>query len=149
MSEEIKNKIKSKRGATIKPSNLAKILSLEKALSVSKNQKYYNFNVIGCDTLIHLDNKIFDKAKSIKEAKLKIKLLSGKTHKIVSGLTICKRGVKIWQCSTTTNVKIKKLMEGVGFVKEGVVRKIMETNNQYKDAAIYGMLKEECRWINN
>ena len=107
--EEIKNKIKSNRKKTIKPSNLAKILSLEKALSVSKKEKYYDFNVIGCDTLIYLNNKVFDKAKSIKEARLKIKLLSGKTHKIVSGLTICKRGVKIWQCSTTTSVKIKKL----------------------------------------
>ena len=52
---------------------------------------------------------IFDKAKSFEEARSKLKQLSGKDHKIVSGLTICKNGKKIWQCSETTNVKIKKL----------------------------------------
>jgi len=52
------------------------------------------------------------------------------------------------QCDND-NDKIKKLMEGVGFKKEGVVRQVMETDTSavYKDAAIYGMLKEECRWI--
>ena len=39
----------------------------------------------------------------------KIIKLSGKTHKIVSGLTICKKGKKVWQTSETTSVKIRKL----------------------------------------
>ena len=104
--EKIKNKIKMKK---TKPSLVAKKLSYEKAKSISKTKKYFDDYVIGCDTLIYLDNKIFDKAKNLKEAKKKIKTLSGKTHKIVSGLTICKNGRKIWQCSSTTEVKVRKL----------------------------------------
>ena len=53
-------------------------------------KKYFNYNVIGCDTLIYLENKIFDKAKNKKEAVLKIKKLSGKKHKIISSLTLSK-----------------------------------------------------------
>ena len=40
---------------------------------------------------------------------IKIKQLSGKKHKIISGLTICKNGKKIWSCVVTTQVKIRKL----------------------------------------
>ena len=35
--------------------------------------------------------------------------MSGKKHKIVSGLTICRKGKRIWQCSSTTVVKIRKI----------------------------------------
>ena len=99
--EQIKKKIKR----TKTPSTIAKILSYEKAKSISKLEKYANRYVIGCDTLINLNNKIFDKAKNLNEAKFKIKQLSGKKHKIISGVTIC----KIWSCVVTTQVKIRKL----------------------------------------
>jgi RimJ/RimL family protein N-acetyltransferase len=45
------------------------------------------------------------------------------------------------------NKKIHKLLTSVGFKKEGVVRNIIPTDNGYKDAAIFGMLKEECKWV--
>lgn len=41
----------------------------------------------------------------------------------------------------------EKLLAGVGFVKEGVVRRTMKVNGEWIDAALYGMLKEECRWV--
>ena len=103
--EKIKKKISKKN----KPKEIAMILSFEKAKSVSLISKYSNCYIIGCDTLVYFGNKIFDKAKNLKDAKKKIGYLSGKEHKIVSGLTICKGGKKIWACSTTTKVKIKKL----------------------------------------
>ncbi len=102
-------KLKKNINKSTKPSNITKFLSFEKAKSISQTKKYFDHYVIGCDTLIYLENKVFNKARNIKEANLKIRKLSGKTHKIVSGLTICKNGRAIWQCSETTNVKIKKL----------------------------------------
>tara|TARA_R110000803_G_scaffold22601_3_gene56065 strand:+ start:1544 stop:1969 length:426 start_codon:yes stop_codon:yes gene_type:complete len=41
----------------------------------------------------------------------------------------------------------EKLLSRTGFVKEGVVRKFFRTGSGVKDAALYGMLKEECRWV--
>lgn len=41
----------------------------------------------------------------------------------------------------------ERLLAGVGFVKEGVVRKTMKVKGKYIDAALYGILKEECRWV--
>ena len=103
--EEIKKKIVKEN----KPKEIAMILSYEKAKSISLTKRYSKHHIIGCDTIIYLGNKIFDKAKNLKDAKKKIHYLSGKEHKIVSGLTICKGGKKIWACSVTTKVRIKKL----------------------------------------
>jgi len=106
LCDEEKIKIQIRR---MKPAEVAKRLSLEKAKSISKTKKYFNKTVIGCDTLIHLNNRIFDKAKNLNEARQKLLALSGKYHNIVSGLTICTGGVKTWQCSVTSAVKIRKI----------------------------------------
>ena len=46
-----------------------------------------------------------------------------------------------------SNERIKKLIEGVGFEKEGLMRNAMQIDDTYVDAAVYGMLKENCRWV--
>lgn len=102
--KKIKDSLKNKH-----PVMVAKRLSYEKAKSVSLNKKFNKKKIIGCDTLIYLDKKIFDKAKNIKEASTKLRALSGKKHKIVTGMTICYDGKKIWQCSSTTEVMVRKL----------------------------------------
>ena len=96
---------------TKSPEIIAKRLSFEKAKSVSEKKIYSKKHVIGCDTIIYLNGKIFDKAKNIDEAKNKIRSLSGKKHKIISGLTICVNGYKKWQCSSSTEVKVRNLTD--------------------------------------
>ena len=103
--EKIKRQIRKKKN----PVFLAKKLSYEKAKSVSLKKKYFYHTIIGCDTLIYIGDKIFDKAKNISDAKKKLTILSGKKHNIVSGVTIFRKGKKIYQFSQTTQVKIKKL----------------------------------------
>ena len=103
--EKIKKQITEKK----KPAFIAKKLSYEKAKSISIKKKYFYHTVIGCDTIIYIGDQIFDKAKNISEAKKKLVILSGKKHKIVSGVTIFNKGKKIYQFSETTQVKIRKL----------------------------------------
>ena len=103
--EDIKKNVDRK----IKPELFAKKLSYEKARSISKKKKYANKIVLGCDTVIYHNGKILDKVNSIEMAKKKIKSLSGKTHIIVSGLTVCINGSKVWESHERTHVKIRKL----------------------------------------
>ena len=105
---KIKLKIKQKYS---NPQVFVKKLSFEKSLSISKLKKYKNNYVIGCDTIVYFDNKIFDKAKNMKEAYKKIEKLSGKQHKIISGTTICLGGRKIWQCSETSLISMRRLSD--------------------------------------
>ena len=103
--EDIKKTINRKT----KPEIFAKKLSYEKAKSVSKLKQHTNKIVLGCDTVIYHNGKILDKVSSVEKAKKKIKSLSGKTHIIVSGLTICINGFKVWEDYEKTHVKIRKL----------------------------------------
>ena len=93
--EIIKKKLKNKFG---RPRDVAKKLSYEKARSISIINKYSSLEVIGCDTIIFLNGTIYVKAKTLKQ-------------KIISGLTVCKNGKTVWQSSSTTEVKIRKLSE--------------------------------------
>ncbi|MDC3131741.1 Maf family protein [Pelagibacteraceae bacterium] len=103
--EKIKKQIRKEKT----PAFIAKKLSYEKAKSISLKKKYFYHTVIGCDTLIYIGDKIFDKAKNINEAKKKLANLSGKKHNIVSGVTIFRKGKKIYQFSETTQIKIRLL----------------------------------------
>ncbi len=101
--------IKQTINRNTKPEIFAKKLSYEKARSVSVKKLYANKIVLGCDTVIYHNGKILDKVNSIEKAQKKIKSLSGKTHLIVSGLTICLNGSKVWENYEKTYVKIRKL----------------------------------------
>jgi RimJ/RimL family protein N-acetyltransferase len=46
-----------------------------------------------------------------------------------------------------SNERIKKLIEGVGFEQEGLMKNAMQIDDTYVDAAVYGMLKENCKWV--
>ena len=106
--EEIKKQILNLKN---KPTYYVKRLSYEKAKSVSILKKYKNDLVIGCDTIVVLNNKVFDKAKNFDQARDKIKKLSGKQHFIITGVTIFLDQKKIWSCSQKTKVVFRKLSD--------------------------------------
>ena len=43
--------------------------------------------------------------------------------------------------------RVERLLAGVGFKKEGVVRESVNVKGKWVDAAVYGILKGECRWV--
>ena len=45
-----------------------------------------------------------------------------------------------------SNTRSRKVVEGLGWVYEGTVRKYYSDTD---DAYIYGMLREECRWLDS
>ena len=79
----------------LKPEELAKTLSYNKASNVAKNQKGI---IIGSDTFISLGNEVLGKPHTPKKAKQMLRKLSGKTHNILTGLTVI---------NTETNKKIR------------------------------------------
>ena len=91
----------------------AKKISLElarlKAFSISKKTK--NKIIVGSDTIILINKKILNKAKNLKEAKKKIKLMAGKNHSIYSSASVFYNKKEIWNKTQKTTVKIRKLTE--------------------------------------
>ena len=69
-----------------KPSEYVKELSLRKALAVSK--RHSSDIVIGADTIVSCDGSILGKPKDTDDAYRMLKMLSGRTHSVYTGVTI-------------------------------------------------------------
>ncbi|MEZ4751439.1 MAG: Maf family protein [Bdellovibrionota bacterium] len=67
--------------------------------------------VIGADTVVSLDGQLLGKPKNPEEVVSHLRTLSGKTHEVVTGLALLKRGEKPLLEATTTAVRFKKLTE--------------------------------------
>ncbi len=76
----------------LRPRELAKKLSLEKAKIVFENHK--NSIIIAADTFVVCDGKILGKPKNKRDAKEMLLLLSGKSHLIITGFTIMSSDLK-------------------------------------------------------
>lgn len=104
-------------------------LAIKKASSVAK--KFPLDIVIGSDTSVIIDNTILGKPKDRADAKRMLNLLSGKTHKVITGCAIFKDGKSI-SFSETTLVKFHSLAEEE-------IENYLDTN-EYKDkAGAYGI----------
>lgn len=104
-NEDLIKKNLIKKNINIK--SLPKILAKEKALSISKKRP--KDMVVGSDTVIIFQNKIINKAKNLDEAKIKLKKLSGKKHKITSCVSVCYKNKQIWSKQQTSTITMKKL----------------------------------------
>jgi len=62
-------------------------LALDKALNVSSKINFPAI-IIGSDTVVVIDNKILGKPKDENEAFIMLRMLSGKTHQVVSAIAI-------------------------------------------------------------
>ena len=89
--------------------NIPEYLAKEKALSVSRKKP--NKLVVGSDTVIIFQKKVISKAKNLKEAKTKLKQLSGKKHQIISCVSVCYKNKQIWSKKQQTTVTLKKLSD--------------------------------------
>lgn len=90
------------------PFENVKALGLKKA-SVNKNEDYGSI-LIGCDTIVVLDGKIYGKPKDEKDAYDMLKKLSGKKHQVMSGLAVIYKE-KVYNLTEVSDVYFKNLSD--------------------------------------
>lgn len=91
------------------PKELVEELSKQKAQKVFQG-KSENTIVLGSDTTVALDNKIYNKPANLEEAHLFLEELSAKTHLVLSGVAII--GKEIEEVfSVITRVRFKQLSQ--------------------------------------
>ena len=86
--------------------------SLASAKAVSVARLWPKAWVIAADTIVVLDNRILGKPADRDQARLMLQQLSGKTHRVLTGISLCCRSKKC--CSTravTTEVTFKVLSD--------------------------------------
>lgn len=87
------------------PLHIAQELARQKAVFIS--QKYPDQLVIGSDQVLVFENKIFSKSNSPEEAKNKLLSFKGKTHHLISAISVCKNAKEIWNYSDEAFLFVK------------------------------------------
>ena len=83
-----------KAGFAGDPGALALTLAEQKALAVSRRQAGL---VLGADQVLDMDGALFDKARSLPEARAKLEALRGRTHWLRGGLAAAEGGEIVWR----------------------------------------------------
>tara|TARA_B100000287_G_scaffold380049_1_gene383529 strand:- start:1959 stop:2555 length:597 start_codon:yes stop_codon:yes gene_type:complete len=92
----------------LRPKYLAEYLSRKKAVKVSKTNK--NKIIVGADTVVYLDNVIYGKPVDRNENYKMLKSLSGRTHNVVTGVSIIHKNKGIEKTfSQITKVSVRKI----------------------------------------
>ncbi len=77
------------------PREIADALAELKAVKASRNRP--GALVIGADQTLDLDGKLFDKVETMQEARERLQLLRGKSHKLHSAVVVARDGQAIWR----------------------------------------------------
>jgi septum formation protein len=120
------------------PNEIAKTNAHRKALAVAKNHP--KALVIGSDTVVALASKTFAKPKDLQEAAGFLKKLSGKTHQVITGVSLlCLEPFKVKLFSETTHVGFQKL-------NDQNIREYLSMINPLDKAGGYA-IQEHGEWI--
>ena len=104
--DEIKQSMKANNATCV---SIAKSLAEHKANRISS--KFSNYFVLGADQVLDLEENCISKPKNDKEAKIIIKQLNGKIHKLHSAVCVSKNGSMVWHYHETSSLKMKELSD--------------------------------------
>ncbi|MCR9137852.1 MAG: Maf-like protein [Alphaproteobacteria bacterium] len=100
-------------GKSEHPRTLARRLSREKAEAAVKvlkgNPAWPNRYVLAADTVVAIGRRILDKAEMANEASSALNLLSGRTHRVYTGICVVTPNNRIRQKLVETRVRFKRL----------------------------------------
>lgn len=91
------------------PIALAEILATLKGRAVSNNN--YGAYVLSADTVVEVDGISLGKPKDFEESKEMLKILSGKAHNVITGVSLTKDGLLLDSFSEITKVYFKDLTD--------------------------------------
>ena len=90
------------------PAQLVEQLAIGKCLAVAK--QHPDAVVIGCDTVVDVDGAVFGKPHDAEDAKRMLRALSGREHRVHTGVCIC-RGRRAAATVETTVVHFSPIAE--------------------------------------
>ena len=92
-----------------KPLPYAKRIALKKAKHVAGlNPRQH---ILACDTVICVGNRIIHKSQNEDEQRQVMRLLSGRTHKVISSVCLIDKAGKTHQRTVMTRITMKRLSE--------------------------------------
>ena len=91
------------------PDQIAAALGRAKALAVSNTLP--DAFVIGADQVLVHDDNLFDKPRSLDEAKIHLKTLRGDTHRLVSAVSVAREGSEVWSVIRQADLTMREFTD--------------------------------------
>ncbi|MEP6342721.1 MAG: Maf family protein [Maricaulaceae bacterium] len=90
------------------PRDIADALAEAKAIKVSRDKEGL---VIGADQIMVMDNLIYDKPKTMAEARARLLSMRGKPHYLIGAVVICDAGQAVWRHASKTTLHVRDFSE--------------------------------------
>ena len=86
-------------------------IQLSEIKAIKPSMKYFEDFVIGADQVLDFNGSLINKAAHLQEAKKQLLELKGKTHKLITAITIAKNGVVVWKHHDVAKITMRELSE--------------------------------------
>lgn len=117
-------------------SEVVKALALDKAKEVAALPSSLGAAVLGADTVVSLDGKIFGKPKDEKEAFKMLSALSGRTHEVFTGVCLlCPAG----EAEERTELRCARTLVEFQALSEAFIRAYIASGAPMDKAGAYGI----------
>ncbi|PHS25061.1 MAG: septum formation protein Maf [Robiginitomaculum sp.] len=93
---------------SLNANEMSALLAKEKALQVSSHDDRL---ILGADQILEFQNRQYDKAGTLKEAKVRLQTLSGKTHDLVGAMVLAQKGSVVWKHQSRAHMHMRSLSE--------------------------------------
>ncbi len=90
------------------PRDIADALAEAKAVKISARRSGL---IIGADTTLDLDGRLYDKPQSLTEAREHLTALRGRSHRLHSAVVIAEAGAPLWRQVTTATLTARLFSE--------------------------------------
>ena len=91
------------------PREIADALAEAKAVKMSRKQPGL---VIGADSVLDLDGRLYDKPSDIEDARRHLMALRGRPHRLHSAAVIAEGGAPLWRHVATTTLHVRAFSDG-------------------------------------
>lgn len=90
------------------PRDIADALAEAKAVKVSRDKEGL---VIGADQIMVMDDLIYDKPKTMEEARARLLSMRGKPHYLIGAVVICDAGQAVWRHASKTTLHVREFSD--------------------------------------
>jgi septum formation protein len=119
------------------PMEYAKRLASDKARAIAA--KHPNDIVLGADTIVIADGHVLEKPMDEADAARMLRMLSGRTHEVTTGVCLCGPHVEVVETETTRVV--------VAELSEQEIADYIHTGEPMDKAGAYGIQGMFSRWV--
>lgn len=130
--------IREERAAGETPVEYACRLAREKAQSVAR--QFPGRFVLGADTIVVIDNQVLEKPRNAADATRMLRLLSGRTHEVTTGVCLVDPAAETDTRFATAHVSFREL-------EDAEIRRYIETGEPMDKAGAYAIQGGAATWV--